>query len=485
MKIYLGLNCNINKIMHDISNKSVKDLKQYCRDNNITGFSNKKKKDLIDLINKNLKVDNNINPEIQKKITINNDYETIKKYYDDILNKDKDLVVTSNDEPTPMDCVEEMINKIPEEFWKRKNIKILDPCCGSGNFPIYIYFKLLKYHNKDDILNDMLYFNDINIDRLDVLQNIFDHTINVYSNDFLTFNNNIKFDLIVANPPYAKFLPNGKRASKNHNLIGLFIQKSFELLNDNGFILYITPDNWMSLSDRNTLIKYLTEMQIIYINIHIAKKYFKKIGSSFVWYLIEKKPYYKDIEIEGIWKKNLYSDFVKSEVRNYIPLYYNKIIQSILHKTLDDPKLKKFDIKTSSDLHKYTQRNIISNDKDDKFKYKLIHTPTQTVWSTRPHKFQDSYKVFISTTSYYSAFVDNCGMTQSIAFLICKDLIEAENMKNILMHDLYKFLNNICRYGNFNNIRILQKFPYCNDYNKIYDDFNITQDEIEFINNNI
>ena len=35
----------------------------------------------------------------------------IKQYYDDNLNKDKKLVVTTNDEPTPIDCVEEMINK--------------------------------------------------------------------------------------------------------------------------------------------------------------------------------------------------------------------------------------------------------------------------------------------------------------------------------------------------------------------------------------
>ena len=52
-------------------------------------------------------------------ITTSN-YNNIKQYYDDILNKDKNLVVTSNDEPTPIDCVEEMINKIPESFWKKK-----------------------------------------------------------------------------------------------------------------------------------------------------------------------------------------------------------------------------------------------------------------------------------------------------------------------------------------------------------------------------
>ena len=50
-------------------------------------------------------------------------------------------------------------------------------------------------------------------------------------------------------------------------------------------------------------------------------------------------------------------------------------------------------------------------------------------------------------------------MTQSIAFIRCKTEEEAQLYKKLLDHDLYRFLNNICRWGNFNNIRILQSFP--------------------------
>ena len=414
-----------------------------------------------------------------------NDYNTIKDYYDNHLNKSKELVVTSNDEPTPIDCVEEMVNKIPEAFWKNKNVKILDPCCGCGNFPFVIYYKLLKYHKREHILSNMLYFNDLNLKRINVMQKIFDYDLNIYNEDYLKLNIVQKFDLIVANPPYAKLLENGKRASKNHNLIGLFIKKSLEILNARGFLLYITPDNWMSYADRNTLICELTKLQIIYLNIHIAKKYFKKIGSSFVWYLIENVPSYKPISIEGIWKKNIYKDTVESEERKFIPLYYTKVIQSIIHKTIDNNSIAKFDVKTSSDLHKYTKKQFISSTQDDIYKYKLIHTPKQTVWSSRPHKYQDGFKVFISTTSYYGTFVDNCGMTQSIAFIMCKDETEAENISMVLDHPMYKFINDICRYGNFNNIRILQKFPYCDNYDDVYEKFGITEEEIKFIESNL
>jgi hypothetical protein len=34
---------------------------------------------------------------------------------------------------TPVSLVDEMLNKIPTEFWKEPK-KVLEPCCGKGNF---------------------------------------------------------------------------------------------------------------------------------------------------------------------------------------------------------------------------------------------------------------------------------------------------------------------------------------------------------------
>jgi hypothetical protein len=116
----------------------------------------------------------------------------------------------------------------------------------------------------------------------------------------------------------------------------------------------------------------------------------------------------------------------------------------------------------------------------------LIHTPKQTVYASRPHKFQEGYKVFISTTDKYKVFVDECGMTQSIVFIRCDTKVQAETYKNILEHPLYVFLNNICRWGNFNNIRILQSFPIPQlPVGDIYEYFNITPEEIQYIEENL
>jgi len=415
----------------------------------------------------------------------NNTFEEIKEYYDNVLNKDKTTYKTSNDEPTPIDCVIDILDKIPEDLWSKKNLKILDPCAGNGNFSFIAYNKLIPYHSKKDILENILYFNDINEDRLNNIKDVFcsnEYKLNISKSKFEDYKPDIKFDAIIGNPPYAKILDNGKRASKNHNLIKDFIELALNLLNSNGYLAYITPDNWMSISDRNTLITRITELQIIHLDIHSAKKYFPKVGSSFTYYVIQNNPFYKDINISGVYNGEYYNSQVKSEVKHYIPLFYNKIVQSILSKTIDKDNTK-FIIKSSSDLHRYTKKNLISNTQDDEFRFKLIHTPTQICYANRPHKFQSNWKVFIPTTTYYSKmFIDECGMTQSILFLICSSKNEAVKLKNILLHPLFQFIISITRYGNFNNQRIIQKLPfYDGDYDKLYEFFNITNDEIELI----
>ena len=53
---------------------------------------------------------------------------------------------------TPMNLVNEMLDKLPIEVWSNKDLTWLDPCCGMGNFPIAVYLRLME-GLKDEILN--------------------------------------------------------------------------------------------------------------------------------------------------------------------------------------------------------------------------------------------------------------------------------------------------------------------------------------------
>jgi hypothetical protein len=286
--------------------------------------------------------------------------------------------------------------------------------------------------------------------------------------------------MIVMNPPYAKLMEDGSRASKNHGLSIPFLQTALSCLKPNGFLVAIVPDSWMSLADRNSFCKEITQYQFHALNIHTPKTWFPKVGSSFTWFVVQKKEGTEPFSVTYLHKGTIHKSMVHSQVRSYIPLQYSNLIQSIFEKTVDNDALEKYRVETSSNLHKYTQAKLIQAIQNDEFCHKLIHTPKQTVWANRPHKFQDGWKVFLSTTDKYQTFVDKCGMTQSIAFIRVESEKDAQSIQRTLEHPLYVFLNNACRYGNFNNIRILQRFPVSHTGNP-FEEFKLTPEEISLI----
>ena len=65
-------------------------------------------------------------------------------------------------------------------------------------------------------------------------------------------------------------------------------------------------------------------------------------------------------------------------------------------------------------------------------------------------------------------------MTQSVAFIRCSSLKKATQIKKELDNPIYKFVNNLTRYGNFNNIRVLQQLSKL-------ENILLTQEEKNFI----
>ena len=100
----------------------------------------------------------NENNTLDKQNILNTDFKNLKKLYDEVLNVDKSTYKSSNDEPTPIDCVIEMVDKLPISLFKNKDLRILDPCCGNGNFHLVIYKKLKEMgYKKKEILNKIFF----------------------------------------------------------------------------------------------------------------------------------------------------------------------------------------------------------------------------------------------------------------------------------------------------------------------------------------
>jgi len=134
--------------------------------------------------------------------------------------------------------------------------EILEPSCGSCE---YISALMNKYHDKKITgieLNTTIFENIL------FLQN---DNIKLYNENFLTYEPNKKFDLIIGNPPY--FIMKKNEVNKSYynyfegrpNIFILFVIKSLKLLNTNGILSFVLPKNFLNCLYYDKTRKYINE----------------------------------------------------------------------------------------------------------------------------------------------------------------------------------------------------------------------------------
>ena len=200
---------------------------------------------------------------------------------------------------TPMVLVNEMLDTLPAEVWLNKDLKWLDPSAGLGNFPIAVYMRLmigLKSQILDEdkrrkhILEEMIYMVELDKGNVFMMNKIFcgkTYKLNIFQGSFIKgdykginiFSSNIKYDIIVGNPPYNQggIRSKGKEKGedidedleedkpKTKTIWTDFIKKSFELLKDSGYLLFINPLSW--LKKTHSLHNSILEKHIIYLEL--------------------------------------------------------------------------------------------------------------------------------------------------------------------------------------------------------------------------
>lgn len=140
---------------------------------------------------------------------------------------------------------------LPE--FKQNEINILEPSVGIGNFLIPIF---KKYENIKKVNLTVVDINDKAIKNLKkILKNIVPKNINIkyVNSDFLTYNLDKKFDLILGNPPFKEL----KTSREFSNTFELFWKKSLQISKN---IILITPKYILSSPKheafRNEMEKY-------------------------------------------------------------------------------------------------------------------------------------------------------------------------------------------------------------------------------------
>lgn len=167
---------------------------------------------------------------------------------------------------TPMDFINNNMLKDIENYWMEKydediytnkNITWYDPAAGMGNYPIAIYYKLMKgleeiipneKERKKHILEKQLYMGELNKKNCFVINQIFniknEYKLNLYHGSTLEINLNKvfkvnNFDIIIGNPPYNETLTSVGAKPLYNKFIEYYIDKC-KLLS------YIVPIRWFA-----------------------------------------------------------------------------------------------------------------------------------------------------------------------------------------------------------------------------------------------
>ena len=145
---------------------------------------------------------------------------------------------------TPQSIIGGLITKVLPHLSNPTNINILEPSCGSC--------EIVK------ALDDLL--SGISITGIEVNSEIyseitkltFKNQVNLLHSDFMSYNSDILYDLIIGNPPYfvckkesipAKY---AEYITGRPNIFGLFIIHSLQLLNPNGILAFVIPKSFLN-----------------------------------------------------------------------------------------------------------------------------------------------------------------------------------------------------------------------------------------------
>jgi hypothetical protein len=419
---------------------------------------------------------------------------------------------------TPLELVNEMLDKLPNEVWSNPNLKFLDPATGIGNFPVMVYLKLmdgLKYFElnpekrRKHILENMLYM--VEIDKLNVflLKKVFCgniYNLNIFEGSFIKETDNkkvdilfsnkpvkkkenlefekkiseIKFDIILGNPPFQEEYKDNKKKPKNNNLWTIFLSYSYQLLKYNGYLLLITPTSWMSPSFKNKNIFY--KNWLIYVNINECKKWFPSVGSQFSYYLIQKTTQKKETNVICKYNKKIYkSTLLISNNLKFIPSILTKESLSIIKKFYNN------DIEKISFVRSYeitTSKKLLIGKCNNKYKYPIKDTKKNTdLCSSIKHSLQDKNKIIMSRSGNLEPIYDNgiYGITENLLYL----LTNKKNYINILNSKLFNFIFEICKSSGYHNPEIFKDIPFITENKtdeELYKIFKLTKDEIKLIN---
>ena len=338
---------------------------------------------------------------------------------------------------TPSELVREMLDKIPSDVWENPESKFLDPCMGKGTFIIEIVKRLIDIYgySKEDAIS-RVYGYDTCVKYVNHLKR--GGFVNIFHKDFLNEELNMKFDVVVGNPPYQE-----KNTATGNNIYQKFVEKAYGLSEQ--YVVMIHPSSWrMPLREQDSFFKL---SQIIKNNAEYVKiltqeqsKEFFGLSLKLDYYLLNKR---KSSSKLTILENNVETKQINLLDYSFIPHYNFDLMRVFTNNPENQIKVVY--------SYVYDPRNTyVSSENTNEFCYPLIHsTPKNGIrfkYSSINNKGHFGIpKVIFGESGINDVIIDmngQYGMTQGAIGIQINSIQEGEKIKNALLSENFqKFIS--------------------------------------------
>ena len=370
----------------------------------------------------------------------------------------------------------DLVDKYDVEFWKNPNHKVLDSSAGIGTFLVICAAKFmtgLKNWQPDPelrfkhIVENCLYYGELQSRNaflwLCAIDPYDEYKTNTYWGSFLVddFEDHMrdvwkvdKFDLIIQNPPYQTQKETDKnknsKSPKTQPLWHFFVQKSFSLLKESGYMVMVHPGVWRDLDgvfkETQNLLK---SKQILELHMFPFKKGMDIFGAkiNFDYYILKNK--------EDKYLTEIHCENGNIEILNLLDLEYItgeniSYINSLLAKNGDEK------VKLISNSSYHTQqgekKGFLSKIESDIFNlpvvYMVSYKNEPSFWYSNIDKGHFGLKKVIWANGSSGVIVDkkgDYGLTQ-FSRAIVDDVENLENIKKALESE--KFIKEVMLFKN-------------------------------------
>ena len=290
----------------------------------------------------------------------------------------------------------------------------------------------------------------------------------------------MKFDLIVANPP---FQDTGNRGKTPHKLWIDFTIKTFEKwLKQDGYLAQVSPSSFRSPNSKILEIMRNLDTQTVHLD---SGLFFPGVGSSFSHYIIHNRRKTTDsrtLIIDGDKSAKIKLD--KSVI--YLPNLIDAESLAIHKKVMfaDFPKLDvRWDYVTCHNIL-LRKSDSLSKSQTKRHRYPLLHTNAQVWWSTIQQDFALLKKVMWSRSGYTKPFYDNgkLGGTDMAYYVLIGDERSGQHLAKVLNSKLFQYIFTTAKWSGFGNERVFRAIPNvvnldCKSDDDIFDHFKLTKKE--------